>query len=113
STTASFVEAFSKVGLVPDGGGTFFLPRLVGVARAMSLTVLAEALPAEEAVRIGLIYRAVEPDRLSTEAWELAKRLAQGPTRAIGLTKRALLSSFSHTLKEQLEVEMKLQSEAG
>src|SRR5918912_128651 len=88
--SASFVQAFARIGLVPDSGGTFFLPRLVGEARAKGLALLGEKLPAEQAAAWGLIWRCVDDADLMDEARTLAHGLAQGPTRGIALTKRAL-----------------------
>src|SRR5207302_3785041 len=85
--SASFIQAFSKIGLVPDAGGSYFLPRLVGSARAMGLALLAEKLEAEQAVQWGLIWKVVEDQQLATEAQALAQRLASGPTRGYGLLK--------------------------
>jgi 2-(1,2-epoxy-1,2-dihydrophenyl)acetyl-CoA isomerase len=111
--SASFIQAFCKVGLVPDSGGTFFLPRLVGTARAMGLALLSEPLPAEQAQAWGLIWRCVDDDQLLAEAYALAAHLAQQPTRGLGLTKRALHASVDNSLDEQLDLERDLQREAG
>ena len=111
--SASFIQAFCKIGLVPDSGGTFILPRLVGPARAMGLAMLGEPLPAEQAEAWGLIWRCVEDDALMAEAGALAAHLASQPTRGLGLTKRALHASAGNTLDEQLELERELQREAG
>jgi 2-(1,2-epoxy-1,2-dihydrophenyl)acetyl-CoA isomerase len=110
---ASFIQAFSRIGLIPDSGGTFFLPRLVGLARAAELTMLADKLPAERALDLGMIYRVVEPDSLLPEALALAADLASRPTVALGLIKRALNASFANDLDTQLDLEKKLQGEAG
>ncbi|MDQ3949097.1 MAG: 2-(1,2-epoxy-1,2-dihydrophenyl)acetyl-CoA isomerase PaaG [Gemmatimonadota bacterium] len=111
--TASFVQAFSKIGLIPDTGGTFFLPRLVGLARATALAFLGDKLPAAEAQAMGLIFRVVDAARLLDEARALARRLATQPTRGFGLTKRAFNQSLSNDLDAQLEVEAELQAEAA
>jgi len=111
--SASFVQAFSKIGLVPDSGGTWLLPRLVGSARAMGLALLAEKLSAEDAERWGLIWKAVDDDKLAAEAKSLAARLASGPTRGYGLLKRALYASPTNSLDAQLDLERDLQREAG
>lgn len=113
SNDASFIQSFSKIGLIPDSGGTFFLPRLVGLAKATALTMLAEKISAEEAVRIGMIYRVVEKDNLLTEARNLAKFLATQPTKGLGLIKRGLNAALSNSLEEQLDLEKNLQAEAG
>ena len=111
--SASFVQAFSRIGLLPDSGGTYFLPRLAGTARAMGLALLGEKLSAEDAERWGLIWKAVDDAQLMTEATSLAKTLAQGPTKAYGLIKKALYASASNALDAQLDVERDLQREAG
>ena len=111
--TASFVQAFSKIGLIPDTGGTFFLPRLVGLARATALAFLGDKLPAADAQAMGMIYRVVEAARLLEEARALARRLATQPTRGFGLTKRAFNQSLANDLDAQLEVEAELQAEAA
>ena len=111
--SASFLQAFSRIGLVPDSGGTWFLPRLAGAARAMGLALLADKLPAEEAERWGIIWKAVDDARLMDEASSIARKLAEGPTRAYGLIKKALYASASNTLDAQLDLERDLQREAG
>jgi 2-(1,2-epoxy-1,2-dihydrophenyl)acetyl-CoA isomerase len=111
--SASFVQSFSRLGLVPDSGGTFFLPRLVGSARAMGLALLGERLSAEDAERWGLVWKALDDDRLMTEAGTIAKTLAAGPTRGYGLVKKALHASAGNSLDAQLDLERDLQREAG
>jgi 2-(1,2-epoxy-1,2-dihydrophenyl)acetyl-CoA isomerase len=111
--SASFVQAFSKIGLVPDSGGTYFLPRLVGTARAMGLALLGERLSAEEAEQWGLIWKTVDDDDLVDEAADLARALAAGPTRGYGLLKKALYASPANMLDAQLDLERDLQREAG
>jgi 2-(1,2-epoxy-1,2-dihydrophenyl)acetyl-CoA isomerase len=111
--SASFVQAFSKIGLVPDSGGTWFLPRLVGSARAMGLALLGEKLSADDAAAWGLIWKAVEDAQLMKEASSLARSLAEGPTKGYGLLKRALYASAGNTLDAQLDLERDLQREAG
>jgi 2-(1,2-epoxy-1,2-dihydrophenyl)acetyl-CoA isomerase len=111
--SARFVQAFSRIGLVPDSGGTYFLPRLVGAARAMGLALLAENLSAEQAEQWGLIWKAVDDDRLGAEAAALAARLARGPTKGYGLLKKALYASSGNSLDAQLDLERDLQREAG
>ena len=105
-----FLWSFSKIGLVVDGGGAFLLPRLVGLPRAKELILLSEGVTGAEAVTAGLAYRCVEPDALLGEATALATRLAAGPTRALGLSKRLLNRSFESTLAESLEAEAAAQS---
>ena len=111
--SASFVQSFSKLGLVPDSGGTYFLPRLVGSARAMGLALLGERLSAEQAERWGLIWKAVDDERLVEEATGIAQTLAAGPTRGYGLIKRAIQASAGNSLDAQLDLERDLQREAG
>jgi 2-(1,2-epoxy-1,2-dihydrophenyl)acetyl-CoA isomerase len=113
SEKASFVQSFCKLGLVPDSGGTFFLPRLVGMARATALTMLGEKLTAEQALNWGLIYRVCQADGLLEEATKLAVFLASQPTKGFGYTKRALNASLANDLASQLAVEEELQGAAG
>lgn len=111
--SAKFIQAFCKLGLVPDSGGTYALPRLVGTARAMGLALLGEPLSAEQAEAWGLIWRVVDDDRLMDEAQALVRHLARQPTRGLGLIKRALHASAANTLDRQLDLERDLQREAG
>jgi 2-(1,2-epoxy-1,2-dihydrophenyl)acetyl-CoA isomerase len=111
--SASFVQAFARLGLVPDAGGSYFLPRLVGMARAMGLALLAEKISAEQAEQWGLIWKAVDDDQLVPEAAALAARLASGPTKGYGLLKRTLYASAGNSLDAQLDLERDLQREAG
>jgi 2-(1,2-epoxy-1,2-dihydrophenyl)acetyl-CoA isomerase len=111
--SASFVEAFARIGLIPDCGGTWFLPRLVGTARARALAMLAEPLPAATAAEWGLIWQVVEDERLMVEAQALAARLASQATTALALTKRALDAAATNPLDRQLDLERDLQAEAG
>jgi 2-(1,2-epoxy-1,2-dihydrophenyl)acetyl-CoA isomerase len=111
--SASFVQAFSRLGLVPDSGGTWFLPRLVGSARALGLTLLGEKLPAEQAAAWGLIWRCVEDGELAAEVDTLARQLAAAPTRGLARTKQAIYDGWSRTLAEQLDVERDYQGELG
>jgi 2-(1,2-epoxy-1,2-dihydrophenyl)acetyl-CoA isomerase len=113
SSTAAFIQSFSKIGLVPDTGGTFFLPRLIGMARATALMMLADKVTAADAVAMGLILRAVDAPKLLEEATALARQLATQPTRGLGLIKRALNASATNGLDEQLALEAQLQAEAG
>jgi len=106
--SASFVQSFSKLGLVPDSGGTYFLPRLVGSARAMGLALLGERLSAEEAERWGLIWKAVADERLVEEATGIAQTFAAGPTKGYGLIKRAIHASAGNAREAQLELERDL-----
>jgi 2-(1,2-epoxy-1,2-dihydrophenyl)acetyl-CoA isomerase len=111
--SASFVQSFAKLGLVPDSGGTYFLPRLVGTARAMGLALLSERLSAEEAERWGLIWKSVDDGQLTTEAGRIATSLAAGPTKGYGLIKKAIYASAGNSLDAQLDLERDLQREAG
>ena len=111
--SASFVQAFARIGLVPDCGGTWVLPRLVGPARARALAMLAEPLPAATAAEWGLIWRALDDERLLPEAHAVAARLASGPKLALGLIKRALDCGATNDLDSQLDLERDLQAEAA
>jgi 2-(1,2-epoxy-1,2-dihydrophenyl)acetyl-CoA isomerase len=111
--SAKFIQAFSKIGLVPDSGGTWWLTRLVGEARAKALALTAEPLPAQRAAEWGLIWKAVDDAELMAEAEALARSLAEGPTRAYALTKRAIHAAAVNSLDEQLGLERDLQREAG
>ncbi len=113
AASASFMEAFINVGLVPDSGSTFMLPRLIGVSRAMEMCFTGRKVPAEEALRIGLCNQVVPDDQLAAETTALAAKLAALPTRAIGLTKRAINRAWSSGLEDQLEYEAMLQTAAG
>jgi len=111
--SASFVQAFSKLGLVPDSGGTWFLPRLVGTARALGLTLLGDKLSAEQAASWGLIWRCVEDAELTGVVEGLARQLAVAPTRGFARTKQAIYESWGRTLEQQLDVERDYQGELG
>ncbi len=111
--SAAFVQAFSKIGLVPDSGGTWLLPRLAGHARAMGLALLGEKLPAERAAQWGLIWRCVEDGELAAEVDTLARQLAAAPTRGLARTKQAMLEGWSRTLEQQLDAERDYQQELG
>ena len=113
SERASFIQSFARIGLIPDSGGTFFLPRLVGLARATAMMMLAEKVPAAEAHAMGMIYKVCPPETLMDEATALARRLAAMPTRGLGLTKRGLNRAFANDLDAQLDFEEELQREAG
>lgn len=113
SRSASFVQSFSRLGLVPDSGGTWFLPRLVGSARAMGLALLGDKLSAEQAQEWGLIWRVVDDEALMKEANSIAQSLASGPTKGYGLIKKALNASPGNSLDAQLDLERDLQREAG
>lgn len=111
--SASLIQAFSKIGLVPDSGGTYFLPRLVGMQRATALMMLADKVTADEAVSMGMIYKVFGDEEFENESKQIALNLAQMPTVGLGLTKRALNQSFTNTLHQQLELEKELQVKAG
>ncbi len=111
--SAKFLQAFSKIGLIPDSGGTFFLPHLVGPARAYGLAALAEPLPAATAAQWGLIWEAVEDDQLASRAEAIARRLAAMPTHALVTLRRAFDAATTATLDEQIELEKRLQGELG
>jgi len=110
---AKFIQAFIRVGLAPDSGTSFFLPRLVGFAKALELSLTGDELTAKDAERLGLVSKVVPTDQLMIITRELAGKLSQGPTRAIGLTKRALNKSISSDLETVLEYESYLQEIAG
>jgi 2-(1,2-epoxy-1,2-dihydrophenyl)acetyl-CoA isomerase len=110
---ASFIQAFSKIGLIPDTGGTLTLPRLVGPAKASAWMMLGDKISGTEAERAGMIYKAFPAEDLQVEALKLADQLAQMPTRAFALTKQALNASTYAGLDAQLELERQLQNEAG
>ena len=113
SEAASFALAFGRVGLVPDSGATWFLPRLVGAARAAELALLNDPVSATDALRLGLVGRVVPADQLAVEAKALAARLAAGAPKAMALTKRALDAAWDHDLDAALEYEAHLQDIAG
>lgn len=113
ANSATFVQAFSKIGLVPDSGGTFMLPRLIGWQRASALMLLGEKVSAEEAEHMGMVYKLFKDDIFETEAKKIAATLAQMPTRGLWFTKQALSWAFSHTWFEQLANEDKLQQRAA
>ena len=111
--SAKFIQAFAKLGLVPDSGGTWFLPRLVGTARARALALLAEPVMAEQAEAWGMIWRAVDDASLMDEAHRLAAHFSTQPTVGLGLIKRALDASETNDLDQQLDLERDFQGQAG
>ncbi len=113
STEAIFVQAFSKIGLIPDSGGSYFLPRVVGLQQTNAMYLLDEKIIAQKAVEIGLIYKATEHDKLMDEAYQICRKLASMPTKGFGLYKKAINQSFKNNLEEQLELEADLQTQAG
>jgi 2-(1,2-epoxy-1,2-dihydrophenyl)acetyl-CoA isomerase len=112
-SSASFVQAFSKIGLIPDCGGTFFLPRLVGLQKATALMMLGDKISASEAERMGMIYACFEENDFAGKTGQIATTLAKLPTIALMLTRKALLESSTNNLEEQLELEKKFQQKAG
>jgi 2-(1,2-epoxy-1,2-dihydrophenyl)acetyl-CoA isomerase len=113
SDQASFIQAFSKIGLIPDSAGTFFLPRLIGLQKAAALCMLGDKVSAEEAERMGMIYKVFPADSLMQEAQAMANKLAAMPTLALGLTKRLFNQSLNNDLEAQLKLESDLQIVAG
>jgi 2-(1,2-epoxy-1,2-dihydrophenyl)acetyl-CoA isomerase len=111
--SASFLQAFARIGLIPDAGGTWVLPRLVGPQRAKGLAMLAEPLPAEKAEAWGLIWKCVDDDKFEAEVAAAANKLAGAATYGLGLAKRAFAASATNTLAEQLDLERDLQRLAG
>jgi 2-(1,2-epoxy-1,2-dihydrophenyl)acetyl-CoA isomerase len=111
--SAAFIQAFSKIGLIPDSGGTFFLPRLVGAQKALALMLTGDKVMAPEAEAMNMIYKAVSEEAFEQTVSNLATQLAKMPTKAFGLTKKAVNASFNQTLEEQLILEEQLQTQAG
>ena len=111
--SASFIQAFSKIGLIPDSGGTYTLPRLIGMQRAAALMMTADKVTAAEAMAMGMIYKYYADDVFEAESKKMAYTLAQMPTKGIGLTKRLLNQSFNNNLNDQLELEKQVQMQAG
>ena len=110
---ASFIQAFSKIGLVPDCAGTFFLPRLIGFQKALAIAMLGDKINAQEAERLGMIYKYVSSYDFESTIRSLALKLAQMPTKALGMTKMLFNESMNNTLEEQLALEVKYQIEAS
>jgi 2-(1,2-epoxy-1,2-dihydrophenyl)acetyl-CoA isomerase len=111
--SASFIQAFSKIGLIPDSAGTFFLPRLVGMQKASALMMLGDKVSATEAEKMGMIYQAVADEQFEEVIAKTASKLAAMPTKGLGLTKRALNASYNNSLDQQLALEDELQTMAG
>ncbi|MCS4502702.1 2-(1,2-epoxy-1,2-dihydrophenyl)acetyl-CoA isomerase PaaG [Arhodomonas aquaeolei] len=111
--SASFIQAFCRIGLLPDSGGTWHLPRLVGHARAMGLAMLGDKLSADQAEAWGMIWRVVDDEQLAAEADALARHLAGQPTKGLSLIKRAINASWHNDLDQQLDLERDLQRAAG
>lgn len=111
--SASFIQAFSKIGLIPDSGGTYFLPRLIGMQKAMALMMTGDKVSADEAERMNMIYKVYEDEQFEEEATKLSEQLAKMPTRGLGLTKKAVNLGLFNSLEDQLDLEESLQTEAG
>lgn len=111
--SAKFIQAFAKIGLVPDSGGTFWLPRLVGMARAKALTMLGAPLSSAEAESMGLIHLASREDEFDNDVNRLSQTLANMPTKGLGMTKKALHAGLTNSLEEQLSLELDLQFQAA
>lgn len=111
--SAAFIQAFSKIGLIPDSGGTFFLPRLVGAQKALALMMTGEKVMATDAEKMNMIYKAVPDTEFDSMVTQLAQQLAKMPTKALGLTKKAIDAGFNQDLGAQLALEEKLQTQAG
>lgn len=111
--SASFIQAFSKIGLIPDSGGTFFLPRIIGTQKALALMMTGDKISADDAEKMNMIYRSVADESFDETVKAFAAQLALMPTRGLALTKKAINESFTNNLTEQLALEEKLQTEAG
>lgn len=113
SEAASFIQAFSAIGLIPDSGGTFFLPRLIGFQKALAISMLGDKISAQEAGQMGMIYKAYPVEEFETKVNELALRLSQMPTKGLALTKKIFHKSMTNSLEDQLKAETILQIEAS
>lgn len=111
--SASFIQAFSKIGLIPDSGGTYVLPRLIGFQKALALTLLGEKVPASEAERLGMIYKYFPDETFESSAWAMAVKIASMPTKGLAFTKRLYNLGLNNTLEEQLIHECDYQCKAG
>jgi 2-(1,2-epoxy-1,2-dihydrophenyl)acetyl-CoA isomerase len=111
--SASFIQAFSKIGLIPDSGGTYFLPRLIGMQKAMALMMTGDKVSADDAERMNMIYKVFEDESFDEEVTKLAENLATMPTYGLGLTKKAVNLGLFNSLEDQLDLEESLQTEAG
>lgn len=111
--SASFIQAFSKIGLIPDSGGTFFLPRIIGSQKALALMMTGDKISAEKADAMNMIYKAVDDEAFESEVRTFAETIAALPTRGLGLTKKAVNATFTNNLTQQLALEEELQTEAG
>lgn len=113
TASASFIQAFSKIGLIPDSGGTFTLPRLIGFAKASALMMLGDKINATEAEKLGMIYKVFEDETFADESFKIAATLSQLPTKGLAYTKAALNASFNNSLQQQLKKEDELQYKAA
>lgn len=107
--SASFIQAFSKIGLIPDSGGTYFLPRLIGMQRASGLMMTADRISATDAMEMGMIYKVFPDESFEDKSWELVNKLSEMPTKALAITKQLLNSSNTNDLDQQLKMEEKCQ----
>ena len=108
--SASFIQAFSKIGLIPDSGGTYFLPRLIGIQKAAALMMTAEVVSAEKAETLGMIYAVYEDSEFETSAMKLADTISSMPTKGLGYTKKLLSQTFNNSLEDQLSLEAETQA---
>ena len=108
--SASFIQAFSKIGLIPDSGGTYFLPRLIGIQKAAALMMTGEAVSAEKAEALGMIYAVYEDSEFETSAMKLADTISSMPTKGLGYTKKLLSQTFNNSLEDQLSLEAETQA---
>ena len=113
SQSASFIQSFSKIGLIPDSSGSYVLPRLIGWQKASALMMLADKISSEEALQLGMIYKVFPDEYFAESSKKIAETLAQMPTRGLGFIKQALNSSFTNSLEDQLSAEQKWQQKAG
>lgn len=111
--SANFIQAFSKIGLVPDSGGTYFLPRLIGWQKASALAMMGDKISAKEAETMGMIYKVFSDELFADQSINIAKKLAAMPTRGLAFTKQALNASFTNTFEKQLQLEDNLQQQAA
>jgi 2-(1,2-epoxy-1,2-dihydrophenyl)acetyl-CoA isomerase len=112
-SSATFIQAFSKIGLIPDSAGTYFLPRIVGRSKAMALAMLGDKVTAEDAEKMGMIYKVVQDELFEDDIKKVCLKLAKMPTLGLGLTKRAINQSYSNNVHQQLALEDELQTKAG
>ncbi|MGZ3904798.1 MAG: enoyl-CoA hydratase-related protein [Bacteroidia bacterium] len=113
ANSSSFIQAFSKIGLIPDSGGTFFLPRIIGFQKALALAMLGDKVTAADALQMGMIYKVAPDENLQSEAMQIAITLADMPTKGLGLTKKLFNQAMTNSLEQQLKAEGQLQTEAA